>query len=213
MRRPPRAAKPRPVVPPVMSMSELARLGGGKVAYIRVMTADEAKEMFPAVEGIPTRHQPLCPACRRRHADCADRQPPVGARPRHGRRAGDRQRALRRSARCHDQRSDPGKLHGSQETPGPQGRAFSRRGFAAALARRTIVAAHAWRGRSRMTPEMLDRLAIREVVENWAVWRDAGDWERFRTRLARRRPHDGDLVPGPGGGVHRGAAAPASTRA
>ena len=27
----------------------------------------------------------------------------------------------------------------------------------------------------------LDRLAIRELVENWAVWRDAGDWERFRT--------------------------------
>ena len=25
------------------------------------------------------------------------------------------------------------------------------------------------------------RRAIREVVENWAVWRDAGDWERFRT--------------------------------
>lgn len=25
------------------------------------------------------------------------------------------------------------------------------------------------------------RLAIREVIENWAVWRDAGDWERFRT--------------------------------
>jgi hypothetical protein len=25
-----------------------------------------------------------------------------------------------------------------------------------------------------------DRLAIREVVENWALWRDAGDWERFR---------------------------------
>src|ERR1043165_7944864 len=22
---------------------------------------------------------------------------------------------------------------------------------------------------------------IRELVENWAVWRDAGDWERFRT--------------------------------
>ena len=29
--------------------------------------------------------------------------------------------------------------------------------------------------------EMADRLAIREVLENWAVWRDAGDWERFRT--------------------------------
>jgi hypothetical protein len=26
-----------------------------------------------------------------------------------------------------------------------------------------------------------DRLAIRDVVENWAVWRDAGDWERFAT--------------------------------
>ena len=25
------------------------------------------------------------------------------------------------------------------------------------------------------------RLAIREVIENWVVWRDAGDWERFRT--------------------------------
>ncbi len=27
----------------------------------------------------------------------------------------------------------------------------------------------------------LDRQLIRELVENWAVWRDAGDWERFRT--------------------------------
>ena len=27
----------------------------------------------------------------------------------------------------------------------------------------------------------LDRLAIRELIENWVVWRDAGDWERFRT--------------------------------
>jgi hypothetical protein len=26
-----------------------------------------------------------------------------------------------------------------------------------------------------------DRLAIVEVVHNWALWRDAGDWERFRT--------------------------------
>ena len=26
-----------------------------------------------------------------------------------------------------------------------------------------------------------ERLAIRELVENWAVWRDAGDWERFRS--------------------------------
>ena len=26
-----------------------------------------------------------------------------------------------------------------------------------------------------------DRAAIRELVENWVVWRDAGDWARFRT--------------------------------
>jgi SnoaL-like domain len=26
-----------------------------------------------------------------------------------------------------------------------------------------------------------DRLAIRETVENWALWRDSGEWERFRT--------------------------------
>ena len=26
-----------------------------------------------------------------------------------------------------------------------------------------------------------DKLAIRETVENWALWRDAGDWERFAT--------------------------------
>jgi len=32
-----------------------------------------------------------------------------------------------------------------------------------------------------MSSEALERLAIRELVENWAVWRDAGDWERFRT--------------------------------
>ena len=32
-----------------------------------------------------------------------------------------------------------------------------------------------------LSPEHIERLAIREVVENWAVWRDAGDWERFAT--------------------------------
>jgi hypothetical protein len=26
-----------------------------------------------------------------------------------------------------------------------------------------------------------DRLDIRELVENWAIWRDACDWERFRS--------------------------------
>lgn len=32
-----------------------------------------------------------------------------------------------------------------------------------------------------MDQALLDRLAIRDLVENWAVWRDAGDWERFAT--------------------------------
>ena len=32
-----------------------------------------------------------------------------------------------------------------------------------------------------MTDDISDRLAIRELVENWAIWRDAGDWDRFRT--------------------------------
>src|SRR5256885_823132 len=26
-----------------------------------------------------------------------------------------------------------------------------------------------------------EKLTIRELVESWALWRDAGDWERFRT--------------------------------
>jgi hypothetical protein len=32
-----------------------------------------------------------------------------------------------------------------------------------------------------MDGQLTDRLAIRDLVENWALWRDAGDWERFRT--------------------------------
>ena len=32
-----------------------------------------------------------------------------------------------------------------------------------------------------MNAEPLDKLAIREVIDNWAIWSDSGDWERFRT--------------------------------
>jgi len=32
-----------------------------------------------------------------------------------------------------------------------------------------------------MDQTVIDRLEIRELIENWAVWRDAGDWERFQT--------------------------------
>ncbi len=30
-------------------------------------------------------------------------------------------------------------------------------------------------------PTIADRLAIRSLMENWVLWRDARDWERFRT--------------------------------
>ena len=32
-----------------------------------------------------------------------------------------------------------------------------------------------------MDNETLDRLAIRDLIENWIVWRDARLWDRFRT--------------------------------
>jgi hypothetical protein len=30
-------------------------------------------------------------------------------------------------------------------------------------------------------PELVDRLIIRELIENWVIWRDSGDWDRFAT--------------------------------
>ncbi len=30
-------------------------------------------------------------------------------------------------------------------------------------------------------PDVLDRIAIRELIENWVLWRDAGEWDLFRT--------------------------------
>jgi len=32
-----------------------------------------------------------------------------------------------------------------------------------------------------MTDDFIEKLTIRELIENWAVWRDTGDWERFAT--------------------------------
>ena len=32
-----------------------------------------------------------------------------------------------------------------------------------------------------LTNQLQDKQLIREVIENWALWRDAGDWERFKT--------------------------------
>lgn len=32
-----------------------------------------------------------------------------------------------------------------------------------------------------MDTKLQDRLAIRELIDNWVVWSDSGDWERFAT--------------------------------
>lgn len=32
-----------------------------------------------------------------------------------------------------------------------------------------------------MDAKLLDELYIRQTIERWAVWRDAGDWDRFET--------------------------------
>lgn len=32
-----------------------------------------------------------------------------------------------------------------------------------------------------MNNQMQEKLLIREIVENWVVWSDSGDWDRFRT--------------------------------
>ena len=32
-----------------------------------------------------------------------------------------------------------------------------------------------------MENELLDKLAIRQTVDNWAIYRDSADWERFKT--------------------------------
>src|SRR5262249_61744448 len=32
-----------------------------------------------------------------------------------------------------------------------------------------------------MSNEAADRQQIRELIDNWALWRDARDWARFRT--------------------------------
>lgn len=32
-----------------------------------------------------------------------------------------------------------------------------------------------------MPDQITERQTIREIIENWAIWRDSGDWERFRS--------------------------------
>ncbi len=42
------------VAPGVINAIDLAKLGDGEVAYIKVMTSDEAQKAFPAIEGLPS---------------------------------------------------------------------------------------------------------------------------------------------------------------
>lgn len=39
---------------PFISEVDLARLGDGQIAYIRSMTSDEARALFPSIEGLPS---------------------------------------------------------------------------------------------------------------------------------------------------------------
>jgi hypothetical protein len=50
-----RTRRTRPsTVEAVMSERELAALGGGKIAYIKVMSSDEAKRVYPSVDDLPS---------------------------------------------------------------------------------------------------------------------------------------------------------------
>ena len=46
------AAKRRRGMPRITT-GDLAKLGGGKVAYIKMLSSDEANRMYPAVKGLP----------------------------------------------------------------------------------------------------------------------------------------------------------------
>lgn len=50
---PAKSARKSDMPPPVMTEVELARLGGGEIAYIKILSPAEARQMFPMVEGLP----------------------------------------------------------------------------------------------------------------------------------------------------------------
>lgn len=49
-----KAANKRKLLAHRMSAIELAKLGGGKLAYIKMLSSDEANKIYPAVKGLPT---------------------------------------------------------------------------------------------------------------------------------------------------------------
>lgn len=44
---------PAQASPPMITQADLLKLGGGHIAFIKTMTPDQAKAMFPAIEGLP----------------------------------------------------------------------------------------------------------------------------------------------------------------
>src|SRR5205085_5612403 len=62
----------------------------------------------------------------------------------------------------------PGHGHGAEEQPGE-------------TALRVPPARPGSRCRHRTRVNEADEPAIRRLVQDWVVWRDAGDWDRFRT--------------------------------
>jgi SnoaL-like domain len=47
-----------------------------------------------------------------------------------------------------------------------------------------------------MARDTTDRLAIRALIENWVLWRDARMWDRFRTVWHKDGADVGNLVSG-----------------
>jgi hypothetical protein len=49
----PRRRSSKKMAAPIISEIDLARLGDGVVAYIRIMSSEEAKERFPSIDNLP----------------------------------------------------------------------------------------------------------------------------------------------------------------
>ena len=58
-----------------------------------------------------------------------------------------------------------------------------------------------------------DRQLIAELVQNWVVWRDAGDWERFATVWHEDGVMMATWFQGPADGFHPLSAARGSSAA
>ena len=81
---PEKKTKSRPsatAAPPVMSEIELARLGGGEVAYIKVLDVEEARQLFPGDRRLASRGAIVRSARGRRNADRSHGLASGGAQP------------------------------------------------------------------------------------------------------------------------------------